>query len=72
MLHACHHLFLGSGRARQFVGNDHSRHLLQPFEELAEELFGRTLVSPTLDQKSKHSAILVNCSPQGVGLSIDA
>jgi hypothetical protein len=36
--------------ARQFVGDDHPGHALAPLQQLGEELLGRVLIPPTLDQ----------------------
>jgi hypothetical protein len=43
----------------------------QSLEQLAKELLGSVLVAPTLDKDIKHVAILINGSPEIVGLPID-
>jgi len=58
--------------AGQLVGNDHPWHILQAYAQFAEELFGGVFVAPALDQDIKHVAMLINGSPQIVGLPVDA
>jgi len=71
MLHARQDLAFRCSIALQFIGNDHSRDVLQPFEELAEELFGRVRVASALHKDIQHVAVLINSSPQIVGFAID-
>src|SRR5258708_916064 len=71
MLHARQDLAFGRAIALQFISNDHSRDVLQPFEKLAEELFCGVLAASALHQNIKHVAILINSSPQIVGFAVD-
>lgn len=50
--------------ASQLVCNDHSRHILQSFEQSAEELLGRQSVSARLNQHIEHVAVLIDRPPQ--------
>ncbi len=52
MLDAWQHLPFGGTRARQFVGDQHARHVLAAREELAKERLSRSLVPPTLHEIS--------------------
>jgi hypothetical protein len=71
VLHARQNLLLGCAIALQLVGNDHSRHVPAPFEELAEELLGRMLVPPALHQDIEHSPVLIHGLPEIMALPID-
>src|SRR5260370_37033622 len=71
MFHARQDLAFGCSIALQFIGNDHARDVLQPFEELTEEFFGRVLVASALHQDIEHIAVLINSSPQIVGFAVD-
>jgi hypothetical protein len=44
MLHTWQDLAFGRTIAPELVGNDHARHVVQPFEELAEKAFCRFLI----------------------------
>jgi hypothetical protein len=48
MLHARQELAFRRTIALQFIGNDHARDVLESFEKLAEELFGRVLIASAL------------------------
>ena len=50
---------LGRAIAAQFVRHDHTRHVLQPLEQLLEEALGRLRIAPALDQDVEHGAVLV-------------
>jgi hypothetical protein len=57
--------------AFEFIGDDHPRDVLAPFEELAEELLRGVLVAPPLHQNIEHHAILIHRPPQIVSLLAD-
>lgn len=71
VLDTWHDLPLCGCIASQFVRDDHAWNVLEPLEKLAEELFCRFLVAPTLDQNVKYIAILIHRSPERVLLAID-
>src|SRR6201999_3090310 len=50
MLDRCEQLAVGDLVAAEFVGDDHPRHVLQVFEQRAEESFGGHRISAGLDQ----------------------
>ena len=49
--------------AAKFVGDDHARHILAAFEQLAEELLGSRFVASALHQNIEHVAILIHGPP---------
>jgi len=49
MLHARQQLPLSGGIPGQFVGNDHTRNILEFLEQLAQELLSGPLVAAALD-----------------------
>ncbi len=57
--------------AGQLVSDDHPRHVLVLFEQLTKELLGCLLVAPALHQDVQHIPILINGTPQVLGLAID-
>jgi hypothetical protein len=61
-----HDFFLCSGIAGQFVGNDDSWSILEPFEQFPEELFGGFFVASILDQDIEHIAMLIHRALQRV------
>ena len=63
MLHAGHDLLVRCLVAAQLVGDQHARHILTAFEQLAEELLGGRLVAPALDQDIQHVAVLIDGAP---------
>ena len=63
MFHAGQHLSLGGFIAFQLIGNDHPRHVRQPFEELAEEALRGLLGAPALHQDIEDMAILIDGAP---------
>ncbi len=71
MLHMLQHLPPGCSVACQLVRDEYARHILAALEELAEELFGSTLVPATLHQYVQHVALLVFSPPQVVRLPVD-
>src|ERR1700756_4071950 len=71
MLDRCQQLAVGDLVAAEFVGDDHPRHVLQVFEQLAEESFGGHRISAGLDQNVEHVAVLVDRAPQVVLRAVD-
>ena len=71
VLDTTHDFPLGSGVAGQLVGVDHSRDILQPFEQLSEELLGRMFAASALDQDIQNIAVLIDSSPEVVRLAVD-
>ena len=63
MLNAGHDIFLGCLIAAKFVGDDHARHILAAFEQLAEELLRSRFVASALHQNIEHGAILIHGPP---------
>ena len=59
MFHPWKNLSLGGAIALEFIGDDYSRHVGQPFKKLAKELFCSLLVAPTLHQDIKNVAVLL-------------
>jgi hypothetical protein len=57
--------------ALQFIGDDHTGHIVQALKQLPEELLGRLLVPPTLHEDIEHIAVLIHCSPQGMACAIN-
>jgi hypothetical protein len=53
----------GSGISGQFVRPNHTRHVLQPFEEGAKAFLGLSFVTLTLNEDSKHNAVLSDSVP---------
>jgi hypothetical protein len=70
MFDAGYAFFLGGRIAGQFVRDDHTWYVPQPFEQLAEKLLGCILVASTLHQNSKQVAIVIASTPEIVLLSI--
>lgn len=71
MLHIWHDLPFCGYIAGQFVRDDHAWNVFKPLEELAEELFCRSLVALALHQDVKYVAMLIHCLPEIVLLAID-
>lgn len=71
MLDSWHDLFLCGSIALQFVSDDHTGNVLEAFEQFAEELLCRFLVSSVLDEDIQHISMLVHCSPQIMLLPVD-
>ncbi len=63
MLHARQKLQLSSGIIGQFVGNDHTRNILEFLEQLAQELLSGPLVAAALDEDAENRAMLIHCPP---------
>jgi hypothetical protein len=71
VLHARKELAFRCSVAGQLVGGDHPWHVVQAFEQFAEELLGSVLVASALHQDIQYIAILINGPPQRVPLPID-
>src|SRR5271166_4126126 len=50
--------------ASQFVGHDHSRHILQTFQQAPEESLGGRGIAAFLNEDVQHNAILIHGAPQ--------
>ena len=50
--------------ASQFVGDDHSRHILQALQQTLEEPLCSFPITPLLDQNIENDTILIHGSPQ--------
>jgi hypothetical protein len=71
VFHTGQHLPFRRLIAPQFVGHDHTRHIREPLEELAEEPFGCGFVPELLDQDVKDVTVLIHRPPETVALPID-
>ena len=71
VLHPREDLPLRSPVAFELVGDEHARHVLAPFEELAEEFLRSFLIPPPLHQDIEHGAVLIHRSPEIVPLLVD-
>jgi hypothetical protein len=71
VFHSRHDLAFGGFIALQFVRDDDPRHVRQPFQQFAEKLLGRLLVSAALHQDIKNVSILIHGAPEVVPLAID-
>lgn len=71
MLHARQDLTFGRSITLQFICDDHSWHVVQPFEEFAEKSFRRLFVVPALHQDIEHVAVLIDDPPERVGFAVD-
>ena len=71
MFHPWEQLALGGSVTLELVGDDHARHVHQPFEEFAEELLRRLLVPPFLHQDIQQVSLLIDGPPQIVMFALD-
>jgi hypothetical protein len=71
VLNAGQHLPLRGTIAFQAIGDDDPWDVVAALEELAEELLGRPLVTPTLHQDVEHMAVLIHRPPQIVTRTTD-
>ena len=71
MLHPWQDFPFGGSVTGELVGDDHPRDVLPAFEQLAEELLGRLLVTATLHEDIEDSPMLIHCSPGIVDLAMD-
>jgi hypothetical protein len=60
MLHTGGEFPLRRPLAGQFVGDNHSGHVLAPFQQLVEKLLGGFLMPATLDENVQHVAVLIH------------
>jgi hypothetical protein len=63
---------LGSSVALQFIGDDYSRGIPQPTQQLAEEALGSFGIAPALHKDVEHLAILIDSQPEIMLLAADA
>ena len=49
--------------ARKFIGDHHARLIADTVNNLAQEAFGRVLITPRLHQNVEHDAILIDRAP---------
>ncbi len=71
MLHAAHQLAVGHTVAGRLVSDQHLRHGPQPPQQLTKEPGSGLGVTPGRDQNVQHGAVLVDRTPQVVGLAVD-
>src|SRR5260370_11139876 len=71
MLHARQDLTFGCTITSEFIGNNHSRNVLQPFQQFTEKSLGSLCVTSALHQDIKHVAMLIHRAPQIVLLPVD-
>src|SRR5215216_6638180 len=71
VLHSWQQLLFGCPIAGQFIGDQHPWHVLTSLEQLAKELLGCSLVTPTLHQNVQHIALLIDSTPEVVEFAID-
>jgi len=71
MLHAWQDVAFRCSITLEFIGNDHSRHVAQPFEQLPKESLRSFFVPVALYQDIQHVTMLIDRSPQKVFLSSD-
>src|SRR5215472_9434211 len=72
MRNARHDFGLGSGIAAQLVGNDNTRDIPHPLEQLTEELSRRSLIAPGLHEDIEHFALLIDRAPKILQPTVDA
>ena len=71
MLYTRQDLLFGGPVTLEFICDEHPWHVRQAFEELAEELLGRLLIPPTLDEDIEHMAVLIHRSPQVMAFAVN-
>jgi hypothetical protein len=71
MLHTREDLPLRGAVALQFIGDEDTRYVLAPLEELAEKLLGGVLIPPPLYQNVEHDAVLIHGPPQIMPFLVD-
>ena len=64
MLHTRQDVTFRDTIASEFIRNDHSRDVLQPFDEFPKEAFGGFFISPALHQDVEYVAILIHGAPE--------
>src|SRR5262245_47069494 len=71
MFHPRQEFSLRGSIALQLVRDDHSRNILAALEQLVEELLGRMLIPPMLDQEIQAMTVLIHGPPQIVARATD-
>jgi hypothetical protein len=71
MLHARQDPAFGSSIALQLISDDHARHLLQPYAQLAEKSLGSMLVASALHEDIQYISLLIHRSPQRGSFATD-
>jgi hypothetical protein len=71
MLYAGQDLTFGCAITFERIGDDDTRDVLEPFQQLPEEAFRCVFVPAALHQDIEHNTILVHCTPQGMSLATD-
>ena len=64
-------LAFGCSITLQLIGNDHAWDVLKSLEQFAEKSPGCVLVAAALHQDIQHISVLIDRSPQVMGLPID-
>jgi hypothetical protein len=72
VLHARQDLAFRSPITLQLIGNDHTWHIRQSFEELAEKSLRSMLIASALNQDIEHIPSLLHRSPERVFFSTNA
>ena len=57
--------------ASQLVSHDHSRHILQPGQQLSEKALGSIGIAPVLNEDVEHNAVLIHGTPEIVLRALD-
>jgi len=71
MLHTRQDLVFRCPITLQLIGNDHTRDVLEPFEQFTEKSLGGLLVAATLHKDVKYLSVLIHGSPQVMSLATD-
>ena len=71
MLHAKQDLAFRSPITLQLIGDDHTRNVVQPFEQLAEKSLRGLFVAVALHKDSEHICVLIHRLPQILSLATD-
>ena len=71
MFHTGQYVALGRAIAFELIRDDHTRHVLQSLEQLAEKLLRCPLIAATLHQDVEHVIVLVDSSPQVMPLTMN-
>jgi len=71
MFHPWQELTLGRSVALEFIGDNHARHIHEPFEQLAEESLRRLLISAALRQNVQYVVLLIYGPPEILSLAFD-
>lgn len=63
MFHIWQDLALGGSIAGKFVGDEYTRHVLTPFQNLTKELLGCGFIPTALDKNIEHVYVLIDRTP---------